>query len=60
MKKAIFSFSIRCYYPNRSNTEHRQDLKLSEVPKWIKAYKFTHPECQSITIKIWFTDLDKS
>ena len=59
MKKAIFDLSIRCYYPGGNTTTHRQQLKLSDVPKWVEAYKFTHPECEAITIKLWFGDLEK-
>ena len=56
MKNKIFELSIRCYYPNGNKTEHRQTMKLSEIPKWIEAYKFTHPQCESVTIKIWLND----
>lgn len=59
MKKAIFDLSIRCHYPNGDQTRHRQAMKLADIPKWIEAYKFTHPNCTSISVKIWLTDLDK-
>ena len=59
MKKATFDISIRCHYPNGGQTEHRQPLKLADIPKWIEAYKFTHPQCSSVSIKIWFSDLNK-
>ena len=48
--------SFRCYYPNGNKTDHKQALTLEEVPKWIECYKFTHPECESITAKVWFTN----
>ena len=53
MKKTLFDLSIRCYYTN-NHTEHRQLMKLADIPKWIEAYKFTHPECKAITVKLWF------
>lgn len=46
MKKTLFDVSIRCYYPDCIEpTKHFQQLKLSDIPKWIEAYKFTHPKC---------------
>lgn len=60
MKKTVFDTSIRCHYPNGESTNHHQLLKLSDIPKWLEAYKFTHPHCKSISVKIWFSDLDKT
>lgn len=58
MLEQKFFVSFRCYYPNGAEpTNHRQELKLSEIPKWIDCYKFTHPACESVTVKIWFSDL---
>ena len=59
MKKVIFSLSIRCYYANGNYTEHHQQMKLSDIPKWIEAYKFTHPDCTSVTVKLWFGDMER-
>ena len=55
----VFSISFRCYYANGNKTNHRQDLKLSEIPRWIDSYRFTHPLCQAITCKIYFSDIEK-
>lgn len=60
MKNSIFNFSIRCNYQNGNYTEHRQNLKLADLPKWVEAYRFTHPNVISITIKLWFSDLNKT
>lgn len=60
MKNTVFDVSIRCQYPNGEQTKHRQPLKLSEISKWIDAYKFTHPGCEAITIKVWFADADRT
>ena len=59
MKKTTFDISIRCQYPNGEQTKHRQPLKLSEIQKWIESYKFTHPACEAITVKVWFNDMEK-
>ena len=56
----LYWICFRCYYQNESgvlsNTEHRQQLTLADIPKWLECYKFTHPTCKSITVKIWWTD----
>ena len=49
-----YDLSFRCYYDNRNCNDHRQLLHLNDIPRWIQAYKFTHPNCISITVKIWF------
>lgn len=59
MQNMTFDFCFRCYYENGNTTEHRQRLKLHEVSKWIECYQFTHPAVKSITVKIWFNDLEE-
>ena len=54
-KEAEYSMSIRTYYGS-DYTTHKRVMKLSEIKKWIEAYRFTHPEFTSITIKIWMED----
>lgn len=49
-----FHFSFRCYYDNGQPKDKHQVMKLSLVPKWIDGYKFTHPNCKAITVKVWF------
>ena len=56
MFEKVFSISFRCYYEAGNHTNHRQDLKISEIPRWIDSYKFTHPECTAITCKVWFNE----
>lgn len=56
MKSQYFDISFRCYYDvDRFNTHH-QRLKLSDIPKWIESYYFTHPDVHSISVKVWFSD----
>lgn len=59
MKKTLFDISIRCHYPNGDQTQHRQTMKLSDIPKWVESYKFTHPNCTAVSIKIWYSDMDR-
>lgn len=52
-----YQLSIRCYFPGVSNyTQHYPEIKLTEIPKWVKAYEYTHPNLQSITVKIWMKE----
>lgn len=57
MKTKLYYVSIRCYYED-GQTTHRQEIKLSDIAKWIEAYRFTHPNVQSISAKIWFNNMD--
>lgn len=59
MQNATFHLSFQCYYPDGGKSQHYQDLKLSDIPRWIDSYKFTHPNCDSITVKVWFKDLEE-
>ncbi len=59
MKNAVYSISFRCHYPNGEYTQHRQDLQLKDIPKWLESYKFTHPTCESVSFKIWFADAEQ-
>lgn len=49
-----FLLSFRCYFPNGNNCTHYQQLHFDQIPKWIECYKFTHPDCVSISVKVWF------
>lgn len=51
-----YDISFHCNYRNGDATRHGQVMKLKDIPKWIEAYKFTHPACTSISIKIWFKE----
>lgn len=58
IKDTIFTISFHCHYENGEQTKHYQDLKLKDIPKWIEAYKFTHPNCIAVSFKIWFADMN--
>lgn len=49
-----YGLSIRCYYDRGEYTTHYRTMPLELVPKWVDAYTFTHPNVESITVKIWF------
>lgn len=54
MTKAAISF--RCYFPGaRDNyTDHRASIPVVEIPKWVEAYRYTHPNCKRISVRIFF------
>lgn len=57
MKNQYFDLSFRCYFPGPGNcVTHRQTMTIKEIPKWIEAYRFTHPNVISITVKIWLDE----
>lgn len=61
MFETQFSISFRCYYEKGTkHTTHIQTLKLADIPKWIDCYKFTHPNCEAISAKVWFSDLKEA
>ena len=55
-----FNVSFRCYFERNGdmcfNTHYVPDFPLADIPKWIECYRFTHPNCASINVKVWFTD----
>lgn len=49
------SISFRCYFPGEKNyTDHRANIPVEEIPKWIAAYQYTHPACKGITVRVFF------
>lgn len=51
--KKLYDVSIRCYFSKADYTQHYQTMPLTDIAKWVEAYKFTHPNVRSITVKIW-------
>lgn len=51
-----YHLSIRCYFPDGGSTQHHQVMPLSDVKRWVEAYSFTHPNVESITLKVWPND----
>ncbi len=50
----MFDCSFRCFFADGDPCNHYQTLPLEDIGKWIECYKFTHPGCVSISVKIWF------
>lgn len=59
MTDKLFYVSFQCYYPDGGVSKHMQVLPMKDIPRWADSYKFTHPNCESITCKIWFSDLNR-
>lgn len=50
-----YGISFRCFYGKpEDSTTHYREMELADGPRWIDAYQFTHPNVQSITVKVWF------
>ena len=54
----IYDISFRCYFPDNGICNHFQAMPLTDIPKWLECYRFTHPNCISISVKVWFSDCD--
>lgn len=59
MENKIFHMTFHCNYEGNHKTIHNQSLPLKDIPRWIDSYKFTHPHCESISVKVWFNDLNE-
>ena len=51
-----YDMSIRCHFSGTDYTQHRVRLPMEHIKKWCEAYRFTHPNVQSFSIKIWLID----
>ena len=54
--KSTYYVSFRCYFTPTEFTRHYQRIALKDIPKWIEAYMFTHPNVEAITVKVWAKD----
>lgn len=53
------NMSFRCFFKNAFptyTTHYMPDFPVSDIPRWFDAYRFTHPNCTSISCKVWFVD----
>ena len=57
IETAEFSVSFFCYYETNL-IKHFQKIKLSDIPRWVNSYQFTHPDVKSISVKIWLNKTD--
>ena len=54
-----YDISFRCYFPGDSVCNHLQKLRLVDIPRWLDSYRFTHPSCISVSVKVWFSNFDR-
>lgn len=48
-----YNVSFRCYFPGADNkTQHYMTMPLKDIAKWIEAYQFTHPNVESIIVRV--------
>ena len=54
-----YNISFRCFYDDETGvhftTHYCVDFPVTDIPRWIDSYKFTHPNVTSISAKVWFT-----
>lgn len=50
----IYPISFHCYFADGGIVKHTQDMRLEDIPRWIEAYRFTHPRVEAISCKVWF------
>lgn len=54
-----YGMNFRCYFPGTGNhTNHHCTMPLKDVERWVEAYQFTHPNIESITVKVWLKDFE--
>lgn len=53
---AEYDMSIRCHFSGKDYTQHRTRMPMEHIKKWCEAYRFTHPNVKSFSVKIWLID----
>lgn len=57
-----YNVSFRCFFDTEEGTHYTNhyvpQFPLADVPRWIDSYRFTHPNCVSISCKVWFAERD--
>ena len=59
MDEAKHNMSFRCFFktPYQNYTNHYMpNFPVKDIPRWMDAYMYTHPNCTSISCKVWFVD----
>ena len=49
-----YRINFRCYYAADRYYNHWREMPLEDIPRWIEAYRFTHPEVLDISALIYF------
>lgn len=54
-----YNVSFRCFFEGEGGinytTHYNPSFPLCDIPRWLDSYKFTHPNCTSISVKVWFS-----
>ena len=50
----MYDITFFCDFPNGNRTRHTMYMPLDDIGRWIDCYKFTHPDCRAISVKVWF------
>lgn len=57
-----YNTSFRCFFQTEDgmhySTHYQPQFSLADIPRWVDSYRFTHPNCVSISCKLWFGDSD--
>lgn len=55
-----YNVSFRCFFYNDGDphftTHYIPQFPVKDIPKWLSAYRFTHPNCTSASCKVWFVN----
>jgi len=55
-----YNVSFRCFFDNDGDphftTHYIPQFPMKDIPKWVTAYRFTHPNCTALTCKVWFVN----
>lgn len=56
--KKAYHIRFRCHFGKnpKNYVDHDAVMPLGDVPKWLEAYHFTHPNVQSVSMKYWPND----
>ena len=55
-----YNVSFRCFFDGDGSphytTHYCPDFPVKDIAKWLNAYRFTHPNCTSVSCKVWFVN----
>lgn len=55
-----YNVSFRCFFDGDGvphfTTHYLPQFPVKDIPKWISAYRFTHPNCTALSCKVWFVN----
>ena len=55
-----YNVSFRCFFDNDGDphftTHYIPQFPVKDIPKWLSAYHFTHPNCTSVSCKVWLVN----